>query len=188
VVDHNDTIKRILNGDSRAFEVIIKDYGRLVNHIVYRMIPNTDERDDIVQDILMRIYRNLGSFKRDAKLSTWIGRIAYNRCLDYLDKKKVILFDDAFEDAIGNIPDQSSSPEETIEKKSLSEALKREIDKLPEKYKTILTLYHIDELSYDEIGKVAGLPEGTVKSYLFRARKALKERLESRYKREELWQ
>lgn len=181
-------IERILAGDANAFEGIIRDYGRLVNHIVYRMIPNITDREDICQDIFIKVYQNLSSFRSDSKLSTWLGRIATNRCLDFLGKKSLPLADEAFDKATESAIDTKKTPDDKAEMAEISDLLKNEINKLPTVYKTIITLYHLDEESYAEIGKILRMPEGTVKSYLFRARKMLREQLSASYNQEELWQ
>jgi RNA polymerase sigma-70 factor (ECF subfamily) len=190
MVEKRALVERILAGDQYAFEQLVRDYQKLVSHIVFRMIANPADREDICQEVFMRVYKNLKSFRYDSKLSTWIARIAYNGCLNYLEKKKVPLYDDIIEDdslTIENQADQAPSPDMNSEDFELSKILNNEIEKLPVRYRTILTLYHLDEMSYDEIGKVTDQPSGTVKSYLFRARKMLKKRLEMRYNREDLW-
>jgi len=186
--DDKSLIERILAGETDAFEGIIRDYGRLVNHIVYRMIPNRSDHEDICQDIFIRVYQNLSSFRADSKLSTWIGRIATNRCLDYLGKKSPPPADDSFDRATENAVDNQKRPDDTIELAEISVLLKNEINRLPVIYKTIITLYHLDENSYAEIGKILNMPEGTVKSYLFRARKMLRQKLLKSCNQEELWQ
>ncbi len=186
--DGNSLIERILAGEINAFEEIIKDYGRLVNHIVYRMIPNITDREDICQDVFVKVYQNLSSFRSDAKLSTWIGRIATNRCLDHLGKKSLPLADEAFDKATESAVDTRQRPDDRTELGEISDLLKNEINKLPAVYKTIITLYHLDENNYAEIGKILKMPEGTVKSYLFRARQMLRQQLSASYNQEELWQ
>lgn len=181
-------VERILAGETEAFKVIIENYGRLVNHIVYRMIRNEADREDICQDVFLRVFKNLSSYRSDAKFSTWIGKIATNRCLDFLDKKSLPLADDNFEDAVESSPDTTDTPDIMAEQSNISELLKEKINLLPPIYKTILTLYHLDEQNYAEIGSIMNLPEGTVKSYLFRARKLLREKLTAQYNQEELWQ
>ena len=186
--DDKSLIERILAGDTATFEGIVADYGRLVNHIVYRMIPNISDREDICQDIFIKVYQNLASFRSDSKLSTWIGRIATNRCLDHLGKKSLPLADEAFDQATERAVDTGQLPDDKTELSEISDLLKNEIDKLPTVYKTIITLYHLDENNYAEIGKILKMPEGTVKSYLFRARKMLRQQLSASYNQEELWQ
>ena len=179
-------INKILAGNTNAFQSFIEQYQRLVSHIVFRMINKEQDREDICQDVFLKVYQNLSSFKFEAKLSTWIAKIAYNTCINYLEKMKVPLFNDISADEfrfLGN----NITPDKFTEERDISLRLQIEIDNMPVQFRTILTLFHLDEMSYNEIAEVLQLPEGTVKSYLFRARKQLKERLMSKYKQEELW-
>jgi RNA polymerase sigma factor (sigma-70 family) len=192
-------VQRVLHGDRGAFGIIIKDTEKLVTHIVFDMISNVEERKDIAQDIYIKVYQKLSSFKFQSKLSTWIGQISYNTCIDHLRKRKFVLLDTKFEETeAGNENDMldilnnragltSGSADTFVIQKTLSGILKTEVEKLPVIFKTLITLYHNEELSYDEIGEITALPAGTVKSYLFRARKELKNNLLRHYKKEELW-
>ncbi len=181
-------VRQILAGDTPEFQHLVENYQKLVAHIVFRMIPNASEREDICQDIFLKVYQNLSHFRFESKLSTWIGRIAYNTCINVLEKKKAVLFDDfaAGDQSILDYSMPENSPLKLAEKDDLSIRIQKEIEKIPVHYKTILTLYHLEEMSYAEIGEIMNLPEGTVKSYLFRARKHLKERLLAKYQPEEL--
>lgn len=182
-------IGRILAGDTGAFEEFITRFQRLVSHIVFRMIDNTADREDICQDVFIGIYRGLPEFRFECKVSTWVGRVAYYRCLNYLEKMKTPLFEDISGEnqTVDDVAGCSSRPDEYVETQDVSSHVRAEIDKLPAQYRAILTLYHLDQMSYHEIGEIMKLPEGTVKSYLFRARKLLKKRLEAKYRPEELW-
>lgn len=190
-------VERVLGGDNPAFAFIIKNTERMVAQIVFKMIGNPEDRKDIAQDIYFKAFKKLGSFKFESKLSTWIAQIGYNTCMDYLRKKKLILAGNIYEgnesepDLLGIINSKSSSDpgietNDFILKKDLSAILKTEIEKLSPVYKTLISLYHNEELSYEEIGQITGLPAGTVKSYLFRARKTLKGNLLLSYKKEDL--
>jgi len=188
--DPQALVQKILSGEIDTFETLIKQYQRLVSHVVFRMIHNQQDREDICQEVFVKVYQNLGSFKFESKLSTWIARIAYNRCINYLEKKKTPLFDDLSpaEESIETQSEDSVAPDIFTEHQDRSSRLQVEIDKLPVQFRTILTLYHLDEMKYHEIGEILELPEGTVKSYLFRARKILKQKLTAKYKPEELLQ
>ena len=183
-------VKQVLDGDTSAFGTIIKKTEGLVAQIVFKMINNSEDRKDIAQDIYLKTFKKLSSFKFQSKLSTWIGQIAYNTCLNYLEKKKLIILPktesegEALSSETTNTPNNET--ENLIFQKDLSEILISEIDILPPLYKTLITLYHNEELSYEEIAQITELPEGTVKSYLFRARKSLRESLLRKYKKEEL--
>lgn len=189
-------VDKVLCGDTNAFKFIMKNTEGLVAQIIFKMIPNSEDRKDIAQNIYLKTFQKLRSFKFQSKLSTWVGQIAYNTCVNYLEKKKLVLLDnknDDNESADGALEILSNKfhqfkneTEEFIFKKELSEILKIEIDKLSPVYKTLITLYHNEELNYSEIAEITELPEGTVKNYLFRARKTLKDNLLLTYKREAL--
>lgn len=183
-----ELVEKVLSGDTNAFAAIIKNTEVLVAQIVFKMVENKEDRKDLAQDIYLKAYKNLPGFRFGSKLSTWIAQIAYNTCLDHVRKKKLVLqdnFDDDDEQQQGNIV-LSQEPKAGIFKKELSAILKAEIEKLSPIHKTLITLYHNEEMSYEEIAQVTQLPEGTLKSYLFRARKALKNSLLQHYKKEEL--
>ena len=182
-------VDQILAGDPNAFKQLVKDYERLVGQVVFRMIPNETDREDLCQDIFVKVYRNLGGFRFDSKLSTWIARIAFTTCLNYIEKKKVPLYEDTSPE--GQTVDHcaavnGSDPASWTGERQASVKVCEEIDQLPVIYGTILSLFHLQDMTYAEIGDILRMPSGTVKSYLFRARKMLKERLQGRYSLEEL--
>lgn len=191
-------VDRVLRGESNAFGIIIKNTENLVAKIIFDMIVNDSDRKDIAQDIYLKVYQKLPGFKFQSKLSTWIGQICYNTCIDHLRKKKLVLTENIFEtetdqsneilDMMNNAQGNFDEPVDTfVIGKNISEIVKKKIEKLPAIYKTLIGLFHHEELSYDEIGTITGLPAGTVKSYLFRARRELKNDLMLHYKKEDLW-
>jgi RNA polymerase sigma factor (sigma-70 family) len=187
--DERHLVEQILAGDGVAFARLIDRYKALVVHIVYRMVSNSEDREDICQEVFVKIYRNLTGFRFESKLSTWIARVAYNTCMNHLEKKREILLDEFRPDleTLDELPGGANPPDEYAEEMDLSIRLRAQIETLPVAYRTILTLYHLEGMSYGEIGRVMGLPDGTVKSHLFRARKHLKDKLLSRYRKEDLW-
>ncbi|SIN64306.1 RNA polymerase sigma factor [Chitinophaga niabensis] len=172
----NHLVNMALRGDTQAFGVIIKNTEKLVAGIVCRMISDPEDRKDLAQDIYLKVYKQLPNFRHQSKLSTWIAQISYNSCMDHLRKKKLLL--------PGEVMPEGS--ETFIFSKDVTLILNTAIDQLSPVYKTLITLYHQEELSYEEIGQITGLPDGTVKNYLFRARKALREYLTFHYKKEDL--
>lgn len=190
-------VEKVLRGDTNAFSAIIKTTEGLVAQIVFKMIPNNEDRKDIAQDVYMKAFDKLEGFKFQSKLSTWIGQIAYNACLSYLEKKKLVLpgssphEEDTMEESLEILISRSShslnsETEKLVFQKELSGILQSAIENLSPIFRTMITLYHNEDLSYEEIAQITNLPAGTVKSYLFRARKALKENILARYKKEEL--
>ena len=146
--------------------------------IVYKLIPNPEDRKDVAQDIYLKAFRYLKGFKFQSRLSTWVAQIAYNTCINWRQKKKLV-----FVDAEGGSVNET---EGLVVNKQLSGILQMGISQLPPLYQTLVGLYHQEGLSYQEMAEITSLPEGTVKSYLFRARKMLKETLLSTYKKEAL--
>jgi len=173
-------VEKVLSGNTQAFAVIVKNTERLVAQIVRKMITNEEDQKDLVQNIYLKAYQNISSFKFQSKLSTWIGTIAYNTTINYLEKKKIPLYD--IDLMHGNKFVHSENTEKEIFRKETVQILNNEINKLPPLYKTLISLYHIEELSNKEISEITNLPEGTIKSYLYRARKILKDNIENNYK------
>jgi RNA polymerase sigma-70 factor (ECF subfamily) len=191
-------VDRVLSGETNAFGIIIKNTENLVTKIIFDMIINDVDRKDIAQDVYLKAYQKLPSFKFQSKLSTWIGQICYNTCVDHLRKKKLVLPENIYEaetdssnellDMMNTAHGNFNEPVDTLViGKNISEIVKKKIERLPAIYKTLISLYHNEELSYEEIGTITGLPAGTVKSYLFRARRELKNDLLLHYKKEDLW-
>ena len=189
-----DLVERVLNGDRNAFGIIVKNTENLVARILFDTIANESDRKDIAQDIYLKVFQKLPGFRFQSKLSTWIAQISYHTCIDHLRKKKNVLLENTAEDSENDLLDSmnmakglfSASSESTVTQKDRIEIIRSGINKLPTVYKTLITLYHHEELSYEEITAITGLPGGTVKSYLFRARKELKNGLLLHYKKEDL--
>ncbi len=189
MADRHPEIALILAGERGAFEQFVRKYERLVSHVVFRMVQSSDDRQDLCQEVFMSLYRNLDSFRQESKLSTWIGRIAHNKCLNFLEKKQLPLYDDisGTDNSIERVAADQQAPDERTASVDASDHLRAAIDRLPVMYGTILALYHLEGMPYKEIGDIMNLPDGTVKSYLFRGRKLLKEQLVERYRPEDLW-
>ncbi|MGI4872590.1 MAG: RNA polymerase sigma factor [Janthinobacterium lividum] len=187
-------VKRILRGEQAAFTELVKRTEGLVAQLVFKMIRQPADRQDLTQDVYLKVFKSLPGFKFQAKLVTWVGHIAYNTCCHYLEKKQLVLIDLGSEergnDAAHRLPrvatPVATETESMLFSQELLTILNAELEKLPPLYRTLLALYHQEELSYGEIAQITALPEGTVKSYLFRARKRLKENLLVNYQRDEL--
>lgn len=181
-------IERVLSGDQEAFRALIEQYKRLVAHIVFRMLPFSQDREDVCQDVFIKVYTNLSRFRFKSKLSTWIAKIAHNTCIGCLEKKRLPAYNDTApeNETIEDVPGVEANPETLAAKGNISGILETELSEMPVRYRTVLTLFHLDGLSYEEIAQIMEIPEGTVKSHLFRGRKYLRDRLLSEYGREEL--
>jgi RNA polymerase sigma-70 factor (ECF subfamily) len=176
-------VEKVLRGDSRAFAGIIQRTEGLVAQIIFKMIDHAEDRKDLAQEVYIKAFNSLSGFRFQAKLSTWIAQITYNSCLNHLTRKKLVLPGDLSED---NHPGHPLTDDPFIFTHERTAILRAAIERLSPIHKTLITLYHQEEMSYEEIGEITGLPQGTVKSYLFRARKALKDSLMLNYKKEEL--
>ena len=184
IIAEDQLIQQVLTGERDAFRILVENYKNLVAHIVYRMIYCKEDREDICQDVFMKIYQNLSNFHGNSKLSTWIARIAYNTSINHLEKKRTLVSDDLL---IENyvLENSDESIDKDIEEEDIKEKLTAAIELLPEIFRIVITLYHLEGMKYQEISQVLDKPEGTIKSYLYRARQILKIALEKKYYKEE---
>ena len=163
----------------QAFEALVVRHERYVYNLALRVVGDPDEAEDLAQQAFLRAWRGLPQFRGQAKFSTWLYRIVTNLCysrLPQLKKDLVMLAPD--EEAL-DLPDERQAVEPGLLDAELRECLHRAIESLPEGCRLLLTLRHLQELSYEEIAQVTGLPLGTVKTGIFRARRRLKEVLDA---------
>lgn len=158
-----------LGGNPEAFGVLVERYDRAVYHLAYRTLRDVEEARDATQEAFFKAFRSLRTFKPEAKFSTWIFSIAYHGCCDRLARRKRYSNDELPERA-----DASPGPEHSAIALDEARRLRAAIDMLPEKYRTVITLYHLQGKQYEEIANVLGLPMGTVKTHLFRAKEQLR--------------
>lgn len=147
------------------------------------MLGNRHEAEDVAQEAFIRAYVNIKSFNQDLKFSTWLFRIATNLCIDRIRKKKPDYYLDAEvsgTDGLTMYSQLSSNaplPENELESLELQETVQKEILKLPEKYRSVIVLKYIEELSLNEISEILDMPLGTVKTRIHRGREALRQQL-----------
>ena len=196
-VTDQQLVAQVLGGNTAAFGQLVRRTEGLVTQLVFKMIRHPADRPDVAQEVYLKVFKNLAGFKFQAKLSTWVGQIAYNTYLHYLEKKQLVLVDLAEQ-----TPDDASAegrrtpptlvagpdydPETALFGQDLAGILSTAIEQLPPLYRTLISLYHQQELSYEEIAHITSLPDGTVKNYLFRARQLLRQRLLATYQRDDL--
>jgi RNA polymerase sigma-70 factor (ECF subfamily) len=192
-----ELVEQVLDEDREAFLAFIERYERLVKHVVFRMVDDDRDREELCQDVFMRAYRYLDGFRFESKLSTWLARIARNTCLNHLEKKEVDLYADHAPSpdeegppdaraALNRIEDPDEDVAETATERERRTVVREGIRTLSEHYRTALTLYHLEGMSVSQISDVMDNPEGTVKSHLYRGRKKLKDWLLDHYSQEEL--
>src|ERR1700743_1732047 len=175
--NEKEVVTKVLAGDTRAFELLVKQYERLVFHVTYRLVRDEDDLKDVCQEVFIKVHKGLFRFNFQSKLSTWIAQVAYFTAINYL-KKYNNGRTAAYPEDIESYHFTNDNPEQLLTKKEVSNYVEELILQLPEVYRTVITLYHLNEFSCEEIGEITGMPEGTIKSYLFRARKLLKQKIE----------
>jgi RNA polymerase sigma-70 factor (ECF subfamily) len=178
-----ELIEKFQRGDIYAYELIVKRYKDQLLNFVYRFLGNQEEAEDVVQETFLRVYRNRYAYKRVAKFSTWIYTIAGNLARTELRRRNrrrlFSLSSMGVEDKEYEISDEVFSPEAHAHTVLSEEIIQREINKLSPKFREVIILRDIQELSYEEISKIIRVPIGTVKSRVNRARLRLQSRLKS---------
>jgi RNA polymerase sigma-W factor len=179
-------IRDALVGNQRAYDELIKKYRGSVYNLVYRMIENRQEAEDIVQETFIKAFNALKTFNEEFAFSTWLFKIATNNCIDTLRKRKLQTYslDTPVQTKDGEVSrdfaDERYSPEQsTISSESTSIILDA-IQDLPHKYQTVINMRHKEDKSYEEISDILEIPIGTVKARIFRARELLKRKLKDR--------
>ncbi|NJM24432.1 MAG: sigma-70 family RNA polymerase sigma factor [Bacteroidia bacterium] len=179
-------MSQVLAGERKAFVTLVKQHQRLVAHMVGRVVKVDEEREEICQDVFMRVYQKLGEFKFQSRLSTWIATIAYRQAINHLQKMRPHMLELPADESYSAHFVEPENPEMVLEERDTDEVVLKLIDRLPAQYKMVLSLYHLESMNYEEIGDITGMPEGTVKSYLFRARNMIKETIKKYLAKEEL--
>jgi RNA polymerase sigma-70 factor, ECF subfamily len=150
--DDAQHVKASQHGDQDAFAFLVQKHQRRVFNMVLRMLQDYEEASEITQEAFFAAWQGLPSFRGEARFATWLYRIAYNCALKQLERRK--------------------------RERSLQAAMVREqMEKLPARYRSVLILRHLQEMTYEEMADILSMPIGTIKSHLFRARHLLKERL-----------
>lgn len=180
-------IERINAGDARKYALLVDRHKDRAFTLALRTVGDRHDAEEIVQDAFVRAYRSLGSFRGDAKFSTWLYRIVYNLCMTRVSRRRPkgeqLDIDEQKYDVL-TADESVSSVHEQMETREFRGILVEEVNSLPEKYRVVLTLFYLEEQSYDEIVEVMNLPLGTVKTNLFRGRNLLRERMLTRMKGE----
>lgn len=182
-------IERLVARDERAFNELVHAYGRRVGALVLRMLGNRAEAEDLTQEVFVQVFKAIGTFRGDSKLSTWIYRIAVNLCKNRSKYLRVRHAgeQDELEAVAERVPlgqatkanvAQIERPDEAMAGKQVERIVQNAILQIDPTFRECLILRDVEELSYEEIEQITGLPAGTVKSRIFRARAQLKEIVE----------
>lgn len=182
-------VARLRARDERAFNHLVRTYERRVFAIVFRMIGRRDEAEDVSQEVFVQIFKAIDGFRGDAKLSTWVYRITVNLCknrIKYLARRRTE--DGGEEDLAGEARDveraagatvgETERPDEVVGGRQLEAIVQRAIASLDPEFREALVLRDVEDLAYDEIAEIVGVPEGTVKSRIHRARAQVRETVE----------
>jgi RNA polymerase sigma-70 factor, ECF subfamily len=175
------------NGDRQAFEELVDMYQDKIYHLAYRMLNFSSEAEDVVQDTFLRVYMNMDRYDENQKFSTWIYRIATNLCIDRLRKRKpnysldAEMPDGEGADWYSLLPSNQDTPEEEIVLSETQDQIRKAISTLPEKYKSVVILRYLHDMSLQEIGDVLGMPVTTVKTRVHRGREYLRKKLEPEF-------
>lgn len=177
-----DLVRSYLGGEENALRLLIDRYLKSLYNFVYQYVGNADEAEDVVQEVFVKVWKNLKKFDRSRSFKTWIFTIAKNSALDVLKKKKTIPFA-AFEDEQGhnalvaNLTDESLLPNELLERADIAGVLQKTVEKLPSADRVILFLYYHDGFNFREIAEALEEPLDTIKSRHRRALLRLKKLL-----------
>ena len=181
-------IEAVRAGNTRRYAQLVDRHKDNAMTLAVRLVGKREEAEELVQDAFLRAYRGLDQFRGDAKFSTWFYRILYNLCMTKVTRRKgkpeLVDIDD--ERRLDNIlvDEDEISVHQRMEDEELQDVITEEIDRLPEKYKSAVVLFYVQEMSYEEICAVQNLPLGTVKTNLFRGRNLIRERVIGRWKGE----
>ena len=183
-----EIIENCKAGDEKAFAEIVFHNQKKVFNIAYRMLGNLEEAKDLAQEVFISVFESIKDLKEEAKFDAWLTQITLNHCRNrwkYLKRRQYFnsdSLDDPVETEDGNMPraivDPSENPEALYEKKMIQQFIQRGLLKLKEDQRELLVLRDLQGFSYEEMGVLLGLPEGTIKSKLHRARVDLKGILE----------
>jgi RNA polymerase sigma-70 factor (ECF subfamily) len=179
-------IKKALKGDQTAYRLILKKYHDQVYNLLYRMVHDKDEVEDLTQEAFIKAFNSLQNFNEEFAFSTWLYKIATNNCIDYIRKKKLATFsiDKPIESKDGEysfeIPDSTYEPDKTLIAGQRTRILEEAVNSLPEKYRQVILMRHTEDKDYQEIADTLKLPLGTVKAHIFRAREILYKKLKKK--------
>lgn len=169
-----ELVKQCIAGRQEAFSELVDRYKKLIYSVVYHMLRDKQEVNDVSQEVFLRIYKSIDRYNPEFKFSTWAAKIASNLCLDILRRHRT---DTVPIEQIENMSRGANTPEDSYIRKERSARIREAIDSLPEKYRLPVVLFHQNGLSYEEITVILQEPMTIVKNRLYRARLMLREKL-----------
>ena len=174
----DELIERVRKGETRFFAELVQRYQDPVYGMTLRFVRSAGDAEDLAQEAFLRAYRGLDGFKGDARFSTWLYRITWNLCADWLRRKRKSGRASLSTDDASGVPDSRVGLEEQVLEAEERREVRRALDRLDEKYRGVLILLYYQKLTYEQIAAILDVPVKTVETRLYRARKLLKERLQ----------
>jgi RNA polymerase sigma-70 factor, ECF subfamily len=186
-----DLVRLSRRGDERAARELVHRFERPVFSLIYRMVRDRELAEDLSQDVFVRTFNNLDRYDRSYKFSSWLFKIAYNLTVDHLRRRELptisvhgapdAVTPDRQEATSLTLESEEEAPDDRLVAKELAGELEEAIAELREDYRTAILLRHVEGRSYEEIAEIMEIPLGTVKTYIFRARRELREALSATY-------
>ncbi|MCP2604863.1 RNA polymerase sigma factor [Candidatus Aminicenantes bacterium AH-873-B07] len=170
-------IKKLKRGDKKAFNELIDKFQNKIFGLINLIMNDPSITEDLAQEVFLRVLKGIPYFRGDSKLSTWIYRITYNVCLAEIKKSGKsprIIYNEKAGNFLNNLHFYNNAQ---INKIELEKRIRKFLDILPINYKTVLSLYYWQELTYQKIAEAMNIPVGTVKTYIHRAKKLLKQKI-----------
>jgi RNA polymerase sigma-70 factor (ECF subfamily) len=172
-----EIVARAQAGDTAAFEMLVSEHQTFVYNLAFRVLGNAQEAEDAAQEAFVRAWQALPKFRAQSRFGTWMYRIVTNQCYNRIPKMRRDLSAISAEEIPDRVDYHSGLPEAGAEAGERRQWLHRQIDALPESYRLLITLRYQRDLPYEEIASITGLPLGTVKTGLFRAKERLRSAL-----------
>jgi RNA polymerase sigma-70 factor, ECF subfamily len=180
-VADGELVQTAIAGREASFEELVRRYQRPIAAYVYRMVGDYDAALDLTQEVFIKVYNSLARYRLEFKFSTWIYKIAHNAAIDHLRRyavrEQALVGESNAEHRLISIESARLTPEQESEQAERRSEIESVVHMLPAAYRELIVLRHSHDLSYDEIAEVTGLPLGTVKNRLFRAREAMRDLL-----------
>ncbi len=179
-LQERDLIRRAIEGDVDAYEVLVERYKQRIFNLIGRLVSRRENVEDLAQEVFIKAYRKIAGFRFESSFYTWLYTIALNTCRNYYRRTEPMTLDLEIQERGGELAEKaalSDSPEEAVYRKQRARLVKDALDRLPPEQKEALILCDLEGMSYQEIADTIGVPIGTVRSRIFRARSNLKKLL-----------
>jgi RNA polymerase sigma-70 factor (ECF subfamily) len=168
-IDEHELVARCQAGDEAAFSELVDRYKNLVYGMVYRMVNDRNQADDLAQEVFLKVHRGLPYFRGEARLATWIYRIVANVCVQARAKRRELT-------PAGDLPDRGAA-DASFSDLELRDRLEKAIAQLPDQYRLLIAAHYLQGVQYEALAESLNIPLGTVKTHLYRAKRQLRELL-----------